>query len=393
MKKAICIALIVFVLLAGSANAISIGISPGRVQYANLLPGGYAQREITLSTNSEDAISGHFTVAGDIKEWVEFDPDTNEFEISRGNPHRIRVIVRPPSDLRNGNYAGSIEFITDSIGGIGGRAGNIVKAAVILLVDAQVGGDEVIKCRAGGVFIRDAEIGFPLEFGASVINDGNVRLNPTLSLTIWDQLQEKIVMEHTAISRMILPTTQADLTERAENKLDAGQYWADMSADECDTRSTRTFSVVEKGGIADNGDLIGIFNKPWATVGETVEIVARFRNMGTRSVNAKFKGNIKLDGKIVKVIDTDEIIVLPGEVGEFSVFFTPPESGRYSLTGRAVYNNKLTFEKGGILNVEVPPEEGRSRFQAAIPLVLFLAIALIILYLLRKILKERRRRF
>src|SRR3989338_3820282 len=322
MKKAICIALIVFVLLAGSANAISIGISPGRVQYANLLPGGYAQREITLSTNSEDAISGHFTVACDIKEWVEFDPDTNEFEISSGNPHSIRVIVRPPSDLRNGNYAGSIEFITDSIGGIGGRAGNIVKAAVILLVDAQVGGDEGIKCRAGGFFIRDAEIGFPLEFGASVINDGHVRLNPTLSLTIWDQLQEKIVMEHTAISRMILPTTQADLTERAENKLDAGQYWADMSADECDTRSTRTFSVVEKGGIADNGDLIGIFNKPWATVGETVEIVARFRNMGTRSVNAKFKGNIKLDGKIVKVIDTDEIIVLPGEVGEFSVSIT-----------------------------------------------------------------------
>ena len=41
---------------------------------------------------------------------------------------------------------------------------------------------------------------------------------------------------------------------------------------------------------------------------------------------------------------------------DFNIFFTPEEQGRYVISGRVVYNKKLTFEKSSILNVQ-PSEE------------------------------------
>jgi hypothetical protein len=389
IKKLLPFALL-FMLFTYSVYAVSIGVSPGRVKFENLLQEGYAERIITISTNTEDILNGHFNVNGEIKDWLSFEPHTNTFSLSKGNPYKLKIIIQPPSDIRNGNYSGNIEFVTDTVGSVAGRAGGIVKAAVTMTLNSEVSGIEIIECRAGGFNLKDIEVGFPLELGVTVANDGNVRLSPTITLDVWDQLQENLLLSQSVVGDEVLPTTEKSMFRRISNNLDVGQYWVNLNVEECNAADFRTFSVVEKGGIVDKGTLSGILNKPSALVGETIEFVAKFVNNGKRAVNAKFKGTIRLEDKIVKVIETEEIIVPAGETGDISIFFTPEEPGRYSLTGRVVYNKKLTFEKGASLDVNKIEEE-KKKFEI-LPLILYVTIIITILFIVRKIMKERRKK-
>jgi hypothetical protein len=380
--------LIMLALCVPSVLSVSIGISPGRVDFSNILEGGYAEREVTITTDSEGIVFGHLAPHGEIQEWLSFRPNRTDFNTSRFEPYKLTIIIEPPADMQNGNYSGTLEFVADSVGSIGGRAGGVVKAAVIMRLNSEISGFQIIECRAGAFSVADAEVDFPIEIGTRIINDGNVRLTPTLSVDIWDQEQRELVYSDELEGDEILPTTSGRVVRRLPNPLAIGQYWIDLGVDECATADTLTFSVVEKGGIADKGEFRDIFHKPWAVVGETVEFVAKFSNQGSRAVSAQFKGNIRYDDSIVEVIETDEILIPSGQTGDFNIFFTPQQQGRYVLSGRVIYNKKLTFERSAILNVEPSTEEPES---TVVPLLIYLAIIIGILFILRKIVKERRK--
>lgn len=389
--RRVIIFLLISVMLTSSAYAVSIGISPGRLRFEDVLREGYAERTLKITTSSEELMNGHFKVMGDIKDWLTFEPNSTDFQVSKSSPYNLKVKISPPADVRTGAYKGSIEFITDSVGNIAGRAGGVIKTAVIMMIDSEVTGEEIIECRAGAFSINDVEEGFPLEVSLNVINDGNVRLRPTVSLKIWDQMQEKIVMTEEFLADEVLPTTEDKTLKRIPHDLKVGQYWAEIRAEECNAESFITFSVVERGAIVDKGYLKDILHKAWVYVGETVEFIAKFSNSGERSVNAKFKGTIRKDDQIVKVIETEEIIVTSGEMGDFPIYFTPEEPGRYELTGRVVYNQKLTFEKGAVLNVIVPEQLEKEKF-TIIPLIIYIIIIITILFILRKIHKEQKKK-
>ncbi len=387
-RRLLVLSILICLLVMGTAAALSIGISPGRVQFAGVLKGGYAERQVSISTNVEDQLTGHFQSSGPIKGWLSFNPNGTDMVLSNGNPYKLTIRVEPPVDTPTGNYSGYIEFITDGVADIEGRAGGVVKAAVILIVNVEVTGDQHIECRTGGFSILDVEQGFPLELRLSVINDGNVRLNPTISVDVWDQMQETRMLRTQLEGDLILPTTQEDLFEQISHSLGIGQYWATVRAEECDVEQLLTFNIVEKGAIADSGVLHSLLNKPWINLGETVEVLAEFQNTGKRSVDAQFKGAIRKDDSIVKIIETDQLIVPPGETVSFPILFTPYEEGRYVLSGRVVYNKKLTFEKSTIINVMQQGVEPQT--ESYLALLLYLMLIITILYLLRKIVKKRR---
>ena len=390
MKKTkIMVFALLFLVFVYSVNAVSIGISPGRVRFENVLREGYSERVVTISTGSDEELIAAFKPGGEIKDWIRLEPNATTFSLTKGNPYRLKIIVQPPSDIRIGNYSGNIEFITEGVGGAAGRAGAFIKTAVTLLINTEVTGREIIKCRAGAFSFDDGEVGFPFEFSYTIINDGNVRLKPVITLDVWDQLQEKLLLTESAIGNEVLPTTERKISSTLSNSLNEGQYWINMNIDECKASSLLTFSVVEKGGIIDKGELISIINKPWAYTNEPIQITAKFQNSGKRSVTAKFKGAIRLEDKIVRLIETDEVIVPAGEIADIDIFFAPELPGRYTLTGRAIYNKKLTFEKGTVLNVNQAPEEIAKKF-SFLPLLIYVAIIVTILFIVRRIIKEKR---
>jgi len=146
--------------------AISIGISPGRVAFDNLLRDGYAERTVRLTTNSPEELTAHFEVSGEISEWLKFEPNNASFSLSSANPYTLKVIIIPPNDTRSDSYSGKINFVTDRFGSSQGRAGSLIKAAVTLTLSAVVTDIETRECRAGAFNIdgkrkqcREAESG------------------------------------------------------------------------------------------------------------------------------------------------------------------------------------------------------------------------------------------
>ena len=377
-------------LFSSTSYAVSIGISPGRVTFDSLLRDGYAERTVRVTTNSPEELTAHFEVSGEISEWLKFEPNNASFSLSSANPYTLKVIIIPPNDTRSDSYSGKINFVTDRFGSPEGRAGSLIKAAVTLTLSAVVTDIETRACRAGAFNIEDIEIGYPFEISYAVTNDGNVRIKPIVKLDIWDQLQENLILSEEVISPDVLPTVEEKVSRKISNKdLSIGQYWATMAIDECKASSLLSFSVVEKGGIVDKGVLEKLTSKVWAYVDEPIEIVATFKNTGPRIVSARFKGNIKLEDKIVEVIETEDVDAESGETIDLKAYFTPPKSGRYVVTGRVLYNKKLTFEKGSIINVNPNPEkEIKPRF---ILLLIYLVILITIVFIARKIIKAKKR--
>jgi len=374
--------------------SVSLGVSPGRIRYDNMLKDGYAETTVVLSTNLPGEMLGHFYVEGELKDWISFGQNYTNFSISVDNPLPLKVVAKTPPDARSDVYTGKIVFVTDRYGEVSSRAGGFVSAAINLPLSIIVSDLEIRSCSAGAFRFADVEIDYPLELSFTVENNGNVRLRPKVEVNIWDQLQDDLVLDHTLLSEEVLPTVTKQISKKISKKqLPPGQYWAKVSIDECGASDLVTFSVVEKGAIVDKGTLDVISNKAWAYTNETVPIVATFTNKGPRTVTAKFVGKIMLKNKIVQLIDTDEVEIPSGEVGNIETYFTPMKPGMYTISGRVRYNKKLTYEKTSILNVNRAPETVESNSMRMFLLLIYLIIISIIIFLVKRIIHEKRNKF
>jgi hypothetical protein len=117
-----------------------------------------------------------------------------------------------------------------------------------------------------------------------------------------------------------------------------------------------------------------------------------FHNTGGRKVIARFKGeikNLKTD-KIVQVLESDPLEVASGETTEFILYFTPKEAADYQVSGRVIYNNKITFNEQSKIIKVVPGEAIQLNW--ILYLILYLIIGLVILILIGKIRKAQRKK-
>jgi hypothetical protein len=374
-----------------AASAVNIGITPGIAVFSKMLRGGYASRIITVSTSVPGSLTAHYEIYGDIEDWVRVDMNGTSFTIMGQVPYKLKVIVTPPSDAQNGNYTGFLRIVTDKLGDLTGGTGSVVRAAVTLDLKAEITGEEVLACRAGAFSIPSVEVGYPIELSYSIVNDGNVRLKPHVSLDIWDQMQENLLYTHEFFEETVPQTEELRITKTVFAQLPVGQYWANVNVVECGISELLTFNILEKGAIADNAELLEVRTKPWVSVGEIVPIIATFRNNGQRSVFASFRGKITLNDQIVNVIGTEEVQVSSGQVVNFTSFYTPKQPGKYVVSGRVYYNRKLTYEKGTVINVIPRTEKPAVVPQGLrlIPIIMYTIILIIIIILLSKIRRKR----
>ncbi|MCF7865844.1 hypothetical protein K9M18_00210 [Candidatus Woesearchaeota archaeon] len=230
---------------------------------------------------------------------------------------------------------------------------------------------------------------------ATIQNTGNVRIEPTINLKIFDQEKKEIVKEiKYAYTSEILPTLRERIEAQLDNELPIGQYWVEMSAEECSGTATKTFSVLDKGGISDKGEFLRIENKPWAETQETIPIIAYFKNYGDRQVSAQFKGIIESNNKILQTVESEKLIASPGQTIELQTFFKPQIQGQYQVKGKIIYNDKLTFEKGSIINViqtTVGTKENEDFLWSIILSVIIIIIGIMFFMILNK--KKKHKKF
>ncbi len=393
MKFKLLICLVIFFISITPVYSAVIGVSPSIARFPKMLKGGYAEVNVVVTTSTEMPLKAHFAKEGEIADWIILDPNEEDFIFSREEPYRVNLIIQPPQDAKNGNYSGILKITTDEYATVETGAGSSVIAQVGLLIYVEIIGDEIIVCRAGAISTTSAEVNQPFIIRTTVYNDGNVRLRPEIKVDVWDQYKSQIVFSNTFLGDQILPTRSKEIIKEIQNNLPLGQYFADVIVKECYVTKTTTFDVVEKGQIADSGVLIGIRTNDFGYTNEPLPIAPLFENNGNRKVIAQFKGEIKnlQTGKIETVLESDQLEVNPQESIEFRLFWTPEEIGEYQISGRVVYNNKITFQEQSKV-VKIIKGDSKFKFPSELLFIFYIIIGLIILILIGKIRKARKKR-
>ncbi len=387
-NQILAIIAILTAILATNVFAIDVGLSPSVTNFNNMLKGGYAEKTTTVSTSYLENVTGHIEVNGAIKSWLSFEPTNSTFTFSRNNPLRVKIIARPPSDVPNGDYTGTVSFVTDSVGSLTG-SGTLIKAAVQLGVSTQIIGNEIIACKAGGFRINDVELGKPIGISTTILNEGNVRLTPTITVDIWDKEQKKMLMTKNILLDELLPTVERSYYQEFDANLERGQYWAYISVRDCQESILLTFNVLSAGEISDKGRLIEIIADRFVLTDTPMQIRARFENQGTRSVSAKFIGEARIGKKLVSAIESNIISVKPGETADLTIPFTPKNPGVHTITGRVLYNDKLSFEAS--TEFEAIGDAKTNTTKLVIYAAVYVLLLLLIMYLISKIKKGRKR--
>ncbi len=390
-KKYLLFLLLTFIFLIKSVYAGPIiGVSPGNLDFKNVLRGGYAEKFITITISSEEAVNIELQARGDIASWLDF---SENLSVSKDKPARITVSVSPPADMPNGIYNGFISAYIDPLneGNSEGHATGVVRAVLDVVVSIEITDIETVQCSVKGFRINSVEKGDDLKLELDILNEGNVRLKPLISTDVWDQEQLSIVKSSEYKSKEILPTKEETISfDMPSNGLEIGQYWADIKVEDCYASQLLTFDVLEEGALKADGVLLGIFVTPFAVeTGQTMPIDIEFKNTGQKEVNAYFKGQITKEGKVVQVLESEKINAPIDEVTPFKFYFTPKEEGKYLVSGRVFYEKKRTFESSAIINVI--SKKFFFGLNKIIMGILYVIIFSVILFLFFKIRREKRR--
>jgi hypothetical protein len=384
-------AALALLLLIPQAHAVALGVNRASLSFEDVLRGGYAEAVITVTTDSPEPLGGGVIVEGEAASWLSF--SATEFNFSSDHPYELHVIVQPPSDAQIQAYPVNLSIITSPIArSSGAKIGTSTRASFRVPVTIRMTGMEHIACTVGGVQVMDTERGQPVELRVSVLNRGNVRINPDITVDIYDQTGgKKIGSKSVAFGGRIMPTVTNQSSQTMTFDLPAGQYWAAVKVPMCEYAGTLGFDVLEPGELKDDGDFLRIDAQSWARTGEIIPIKAVFRNKGQRGVRAIFKGTItKVDTQeIVKVINTEEYVVGPDATAEMTTYFNPLVGGQYEVAGKVYYNNKLTMARTTIINVNGAPVQNESSTKY----IVIIVIVIVILVMLIMIKRKRQQRF
>jgi len=388
IKKHLIFGLCIILLLNTVSSAGIVGVSPGNIQFSKVLRNGYAERYITITIDSENPVRVKLDSRGEISKWLEF---PNNLSISKNNPGRVLLSVMPPSDIPNGNYSGFVRISTDSLTDEKTKeqhATSAIKAVLDVAINIEITDLEILGCRARNFKIKSVEQGDNILFNVDILNEGNIRLKPRISFDIWDQEQISIVKTLEKRGKEILPTREEHLMfEIQSHDLELGQYWIEVNVLDCLSSETLTFDVLEPGALKAEGILLSILSRVWSDVDETIPIIASFKNTGEKNVDAKFKGKITQEGKIIQILESEKTNVPIGELTNFTFFFTPRKPGKYIASGRVFYDKKRTFELSTIMNIN--PK--KFSIKKGILTIVYLLLIIFIVFLISKIRKEKRR--
>jgi len=376
---------ITFISVISFASSTNIGISPASTYFGGVLRGGYAERIVTITIDSDTPTKVSLAPRGDIAPWLNF--SAKEFEVSKNKPYYLKIIVQPPIDIPNGNYSGFLRVTTSGTGNaVAGQATGIINAALDLYIQVDVTDVQFSSCTASGFTVESAEKGDNVVFRLNVDNTGNVRLSPTIKIDVWNQDKTAIVKHMEFSKDMIIPTTEQGLTIPMDTSdLDIGQYWAEVTSVECYASETLTFDVLEVGALKAQGTLLSVTSPSWIKVGDTTLIEALFENNGEKTVDARFQGEITLGSKIVQILESESSSVDIGGLQTFKFYFTPKKEGKYIVNGMVLYDGKRTFEKSTVINVE---RKGFGLDQLKMPLI-YLVLIVAIAFLAYKIKQEK----
>lgn len=368
---------------------MSIGVTPVRITQKNILKGGYAEATLLITTGEDQTIEGHIEPSSQFSGWIKTSTNSTRFTLDPGRTQPFTLIIQPPKETPSGNYSGYVDIVTDTVATPSGRAAGLALSGVRVKLDIEVVGTQIQTCNAGAVYLRDIEEGYPIELTGRIVNTGNVLVEPSGTIEIFNRLKTERIARMTFQTSRIRPTTYEEMNVILSRlNLKPGIYPATITIPECDIVKETAIHIHEEGTMQDSGQLVSVSSSAYAYKEDDVAVRARFTNTGQRTALSQFKGTITYDNQLIRELTSERIQVAPGDTEEFIMFFVPEYPGRYLISGKVIFNEKSSNEMGTIVTVS---DESAPRSNN-LALVVYIALLLAVFYLGRKIIKARQKR-
>ncbi len=363
LKKTIAIlSASLIIMVIGTVNVVQaqnsgLGVSPTRFTITHMIKNIDYERTFVLSHGEHsEAKFLRLEVDNAIEDWVttnmgkEFTWPTSSGAGDAQFP--IKIIVKAPKDVPNGNYTGAIRIINTSapkeVAAISG-AGASVSLAVAIEADFTLTDEQLLDYDVHSIFVpHQVEEDSPLEISVHIENKGNVKARPSkVEVDFYDQFNEAL-LESQIIQDLdsVDPATEdGEIIVEVPQTLGIGHFWARVLVYKDATvvkEEDVTFEVVKLGTLQMRGKLLAVRHEPSIDPGEVLKIVADFENTGKIDLAAKLIIEAYKGGSLVEVVESDARGVRIGEKQELTAFFTPPGEGEYRLVSKVEYSGQET---------------------------------------------------
>jgi hypothetical protein len=373
--------LVVLCLLGGgvltSNTAVAgVGIAPVNLQFDEALRGGSFEQSLQLSNEPSTAASAagdakllefKVTAQGEIADWISFfgpegtTPQT-VFNVARGERVNVRVRATIPSGAANRTYKGSVFVEASSIDPESvGKPGASVGTAADIAVNIKVGGVERRASVVSDFVIDSAEVGLKQRFTAKIRNTGNVSVSSQLDVKVTREGAESISLTSKGKNFPVYPEQDGEVfIDWDTSEQLGGAYLAEFTVTDLSgvtpialgTKSL-SFRLEPRGTFTRSGEFVELTLKNLPEAGGLVVAEALFLNSGKIPANAVFDGEISLNGKLIKSIQSLPRTVRPGETSPISITVDSAQAGNYRISGNINFDGELSLEK--ILEFTVKP--------------------------------------
>ncbi len=313
-------------------SAQGVGISPSRLEI-EIYRGEQARTQL-LIINPSDHVIEYQTKVDDYKEW--FTIFQQKGKIEPNQTQVIDIFVNTSDETSNGEYN---TFITISIDNPN-KQGVSFNTGISIKTKVKITGKQVINLAVEKIGVEDAEQGNFVSFKTIVHNNGNVKLKPLFNFLI--EKNNISVDEFNFESDYILPNSrQKILINRSTEHMYIGTHLAKLqvSLDKPIKYQELSFNILPFGSLSRKGS----FEKMDLTLTEQIlEISSIFKNTGKAPLNAKFQGKIYFNNKLLDIIESDSILIIPGEERTIKTNYKLPQAGEYELIGNILYDGKTS---------------------------------------------------
>lgn len=372
-----------------SGQQENFGVTPGTITLPDAQVGQSYLRTVTVQNQLDSASTITVEAQGEFGSWLTTDPASG-FRIAARTNKAVVVTVAVPPTAGPGQHATIVTFTTEPKGTVTG-SGQQVRLSAGATFNITVGGEPIRHITWGEARVADAQADEPVIARVVARNEGNVFDEAIVTGTIIPFEADTPILSEATGHKGLRPGESGEVEVTFPPGLEVGQYRAKLRSTQIDALDvTLAFKVVVPGSIVPSGTFRGINHEPFGFTGEPIRLDAWFHNDGTvRVVAAKFKAEVRQDGRLLAPLESDALTVPSGAHANLTVYWTPPAAGTYVVNGTILYDGYFTLPGQSIVNVKDKAGAGGG---GGVPWVWLMLLLLLILVIMVVIFRPRRKK-
>jgi len=334
--------------------AIGIAVTPSHLEISDALRGGEFERNITIYNPDPEITSYTLSASGDAGLWISFfkqdDPTSPVDRVTIPGNENVRILVKftIPQDAANGEHKATIIVTSVPVEEASGGSGQVVSLAAPVAVTIFVTGNQILSGVVNGISADDVEVKYPLRIKVQFHNTGNVVATPLITVKIATQ-DGTTINNFTSSEFNVKPQKhETILLEWDTTGKEPGDYIANISVtlgDSVIKQEQLNFAILPVGTLTRSGSLTELKFGGEPGLGVLTAIQATFVNTGKIDTKAKFVGEVYHNDILVDTLQSEELLVIIGDVELLESYFKPDQPGEYRIKGYVIYEGKKTEEK------------------------------------------------